>query len=72
MSDEQKQEQKQRVLWLLHRMSLERTGWRGVLCRWYYSAEPLRNDAARLLDEIGTEYPRPFHTRRVGAKEAGQ
>jgi hypothetical protein len=60
-------EHERRMLWLLDKMSLERTGWRGFLRRWYYSAEPLRHDAARLLDEIGSEYPRPYHTRRVSA-----
>lgn len=38
-------------------MALERKGWRRIFGRWHISDEPLRNDAARLLKEIGIEYP---------------
>ena len=40
-----------RALGILHRMATERTGWRRFLSRWYYSDEPLRNDAANLVRE---------------------
>lgn len=59
-------EQQKRALTILHNMSLERTGWRGFVRRWAISDEPLRNDAARLLREIGYGAMRPRGTRMVG------
>ena len=56
-----------RALSILHRMGTERTGWRGFFARWYYSDEPLRNDAANLVREAGFYIPQPVNTRLVGA-----
>lgn len=42
-----------RALSILHRMATENTGWRSFFRRWYYSDEPLRNDAANLVREAG-------------------
>ena len=56
----------QRALGILFRLSLERTGWRGWLRRWYYDHEPLRNDAANLVREAGYQELQPLNTRRVG------
>ena len=56
-----------RALLLLTRFALEQTGWRGWLRRWYYSDEPLRNDAANIVRASG--FPtrgKPYHTRLVG------
>lgn len=55
-----------RALALLHRFGTERTGWRGFLSRWYYSDEPLRNDAANLVREAGFGMMMPIDTRLVG------
>jgi hypothetical protein len=60
-----------RALAILHRMATENTGWRSFFRRWYYSDEPLRNDAANLLNELrlhgeGFEIPRPLNTRILG------
>lgn len=49
-----------RALELLHRMSLEQRGWKAFFRRWRYPHEPLRNDAANLVSEIGYE---PGHPR---------
>ena len=57
----------ERALALLHRFSLENTSFRHRLFgpRWHYPSEPLRNDAARLLNEIGYQALRPEGTKRV-------
>lgn len=55
----------ERALGILHRMATERTDWR-TFRRWYYSDEPLRNDAANLVREAGFDMPRPLNTRLVG------
>jgi len=55
-----------RALGILHRMAVERTGWRRFLCRWYYSDEPLRNDAANLVREAAFDMPMPLNTELVG------
>lgn len=51
---------------ILHRMALERRGWRGFFRRWFYADEPLRNDAANLLRERATEFMMPLDGRYVG------
>lgn len=56
----------ERALGILHRMALEQTGWRGWFRRWYFSDEPLRNDAANLVREARYQQMRPFNTRLVG------
>lgn len=56
-----------RALGILHRMATEQTGWRGFFRRWYYSDEPLRNDAANLVREAEFEMKRPCGTRLVGS-----
>lgn len=53
-------------LHLLHSLSLEQTGWRGVFRRWYYSDEPLRHDAANLVRRAQFKAKRPEFTRLVG------
>lgn len=60
-------EQEYRVLHVLHSMAVERTGWRGFFRRWHISHEPLRNDAANLVREIGYGEFLPYNTRLVGA-----
>ena len=55
-----------RALGILHRMATEQTGWRKFLSRWYYSDEPLRNDAANLVREACFDMPRPVDTRLIG------
>jgi len=59
-------EQQNRALTILHNMALERTGWRGFFSRWCISDEPLRNDAANLIREIGYDTLTPNHCRLVG------
>lgn len=56
----------ERALGILHRMGLERTGWRSFFSRWYYPDEPLRNDAANLVRECRFSMMRPINTRLVG------
>lgn len=58
--------QQQRALSILHSMALERTGWRAFFRRWCISDEPLRNDAANLIREIGYGQLRPINSRLVG------
>lgn len=58
-----------RALSILHRMATEQTGWRRFLSRWYYSDEPLRNDAANLVREARFGMPMPFYTKLVGDEE---
>lgn len=55
-----------RALGILHRMGTENTGWRSFFRRWYYSDEPLRNDAANLVREAGFAIMTPINTRLVG------
>lgn len=59
-----------RLLWealgILHRFATENTGWRSIFRRWYYSDEPLRNDAANLVRQAQIQLPQPEHTRLVG------
>lgn len=55
-----------RALGILHRMATENTGWRSFFRRWYYSDEPLRNDAANLVREAGFGMMQPINTRLVG------
>lgn len=55
-----------RALGILHRMATENVGWRAVFCRWYFSDEPLRNDAANLVREAGFQMMQPDNTRLVG------
>lgn len=55
-----------RTLALLHRFATENMGWRAFFRRWYYSDEPLRNDAANLVREAGFRMPMPLNTRLVG------
>ena len=58
-----------RTLALLHRFATENTGWRAWFVRWYYSDEPLRNDAANLVRLAGFGMPMPLKTRLVGDQE---
>lgn len=55
----------ERALGILHRMATERTDWR-TFRRWYYSDEPLRNDAANLVREAKFGMPMPLNTKLVG------
>lgn len=55
-----------RALAILHRFGTENTGWKSFFRRWYYSDEPLRNDAANLVREAGFMIPMPFDTQLVG------
>ena len=57
-----------RALAILHCMATERTGWRAFFRRWYYSDEPLRNDAANLVREALFEMKQPVGTRLVGER----
>ena len=57
-----------RAMAILHRMATEQTGWRAIFRRWYYSDEPLRNDAANLVREAGYEMPLPKCTRIIGGR----
>lgn len=54
------------ALGILHRLATENTGWRSIFRRWYYSDEPLRNDAANLVRRAEFQMMRPEHTRLVG------
>lgn len=58
-----------RALGILHRMATENVGWRSWFRRWYYSDEPLRNDAANLVREAGFGMMQPINTRLVGDLE---
>jgi len=59
-----------RALGILHRMATECSNdrwWHRLFCRrWYYSDEPLRNDAANLVREAGFGMMMPLGTRLVG------
>ena len=50
----------------LHRMATERSGWGLFWLRWYYSDEPLRNDAANLVREAGFQAKMPDGCQLVG------
>jgi len=54
-----------RALAILHRFGTENTGWRSFFRRWYYSDEPLRNDAANLVREAGFDMMMPNDTQLV-------
>lgn len=56
-----------RALGILHRMRLEQTGWKRIFWRWYYSDEPLRNDASNLLREVEYEAKRPIDSKDINA-----
>lgn len=57
----------ERALAILHRFGTEYSaGWRHFFRRWYYSDEPLRNDAANLVREAGFGMMMPMGTRLVG------
>jgi hypothetical protein len=56
----------ERALAILHRLATENTGLRGFFRRWYYSDEPLRNDAANLVREAKFGMMMPNGTRLVG------
>lgn len=55
-----------RALGILHRMGTENAGWKRFVWRWYYSDEPLRNDAANLVREAGFGSPLPRGSRLLG------
>lgn len=60
-------EQQRRALTILHNMAVERTGWRSFFRRWWISDEPLRNDAANLIRDVGYEaFLMPVNTKLVG------
>lgn len=58
--------QQMRALTILHNMAVERTGWRSFFRRWWISDEPLRNDAANLIREVGYCALMPNNSRLVG------
>jgi hypothetical protein len=60
------QTQQDRALHILHNMALERTGWRSFFSRWIVPHEPLRNDAANLIREVGYQEARPYNSQFVG------
>jgi hypothetical protein len=55
-----------RALCILHRMATENIGWRAIWSRWFYSDEPLRNDAANLIREADFHMMQPINTRLIG------
>jgi hypothetical protein len=59
-------EQEIRALCILHNMAVERTGWRSFFRRWWINHEPLRNDAANLIREVGFAAMMPNNSRLVG------
>lgn len=66
MMDRKEEAQFMRALAILHRFGTEYTGWRSFFRRWYYSDEPLRNDAANLVREAEFSMAQPDNTRLVG------
>lgn len=62
----------ERMIYILKCMAIENTGWRGFFRRWYYSHEPLRNDAANLLREMKYRPILRYNTRLVGEKPDGK
>lgn len=59
----------ERALGILHRLATEQTGWRAIFRRWYYSDEPLRNDAAKLVRDARFGMLMPINTRIVGDRD---
>lgn len=59
----------ERALSILHRMATERTGWRRFFARWYYSDEPLRNDAANLVKDARFGMNMPLDSKLLGEEE---
>lgn len=59
-------EQEMRALTILHNMAVERKGWRSFFRRWWISDEPLRNDAANLVREVGYSALMPNGCQLVG------
>ena len=59
----------ERALAILHRMQVENTGWRSWFKRWYYSDEPLRNDAAALIRKSQFQMLQPIGTRSLAYDE---
>jgi hypothetical protein len=57
------------ALGILHRFATENTGWRSFFRRWYYSDEPLRNDAANLVRRAEFQMKQPERTKLVGSYE---
>lgn len=67
---DQRDERYLRALSLLHRLALERTGWRRwLLGRWETPSEPLRIAAGRLVREADFHQMRPRRTRLVGGTD---
>ncbi len=66
MTDRDFRDRAESILWNL---ALERTGWRQIFRRWHIAAEPLRNDASRLLQDAGVERMRPVKSRLVGTND---
>lgn len=58
--------EQERALSILHNMALENTGWRSWFRRWTVASEPLRNDAANLIRDVGYSQMRPPTSRLVG------
>jgi len=53
-----------RAITILHNMALERRSpWRRFFSRWYISDEPLRNDAARFIKDLGVQRLTPIGAR---------
>jgi hypothetical protein len=59
-------EQEMRALTILHNMAVERKGWRSFFRRWWISDEPLRNDAANLVREVGYSALMPNGYQLIG------
>jgi hypothetical protein len=57
------------ALGILLRFATENVGWRSFFRRWYYSDEPLRNDAANLVRRAEFQMKQPEHTKLVGSYE---
>lgn len=56
----------ERALGILHRFAQEQTGWQRMYRRWWYSDEPLRNDAANLVREAGFTQEMASDAKLVG------
>lgn len=57
-----------RIIDILHNMSLENKGFKKFFRRFYIHHEPLRNDAYNLLKEMKTLKFRPITTKYIGEK----
>ena len=57
------------ALRVLQNMATENTGWRSFFRRWYFSDEPLRNDAANIVRAAQFQGRRPEGTRIIGEVE---